>query len=76
MSDKKIREVIMFKINSIKLPGFIYLEIEKILPLLNSYKLNNLYKNIDLFINYLSNLNSDYNLDLENLLLNEITNEK
>lgn len=65
LSEKKLsntlRIQIIEKIAEIDLPGFLFLEIDTALSLLNYYKLTNLHRNILVYSEYLEDLSVEYN---------------
>ena len=75
-SEDKIREKIISKVLDLDIPDFLLLEIKKILSLLNYYKLSNLYSNIDDFCDFLLKLNREYVLEVDNLIINKLIDEK
>lgn len=66
LSEKKLsntlRIQIIEKIAEIDLPGFLFLEIDTALSLLNYYKLTNLHRNIDVYSEFLDELSHEYNI--------------
>ncbi len=75
-TSENLRELILKELKQLNIAWFLYTELEKILPLLNYYKLHNLYDNIEELSSFLLSINNDFNSKVDNLLLNEIINEK
>ncbi len=69
LSEKKLsntlRIQIIERIAEIDLPGFLFLEIDTALSLLNYYKLSNLYSNIAVYSTFLDELSQEYNIFME-----------
>lgn len=57
----KIRIQMIEEIAEIDLPGFLFLEIDAALSILNYFKLSNLQKNDDIFYSYLDEISREYN---------------
>lgn len=59
-----LRIQLVESISQVDLPWFLLLEIDTTLSLMNFFKLSNLWKNIDTYIEYLHNLSNTYTQDL------------
>ena len=57
----KIRIQMIEEIAWIDLPGFLFLEIDAALSILNYYKLSNLQRNEQIFLSYLDEVSREYN---------------
>lgn len=57
----KIRIEMIEEIAEIDLPGFLFLEIDAALTILNYFKLSNLQRNGDIFFSYLDEISREYN---------------